>query len=80
VCNVSIFQILGEHVFIPYSKEHKMYSFKPTSQVKKCHQALGSKIKTDSIAATAIASILKAKNYDAPCISYEKVLELRELV
>ena len=49
-------------------------------QVKKYRQALGSKIKTDSIDAISIAQLLRAKNYDSLCVSDESVLELRELV
>ena len=49
-------------------------------QVKKYRQALGSKIKTDSIDAAAIASLVRAKKYDSLCVSDEAVLELRELV
>jgi len=49
-------------------------------QVKKYRQALGSKIKTDSIDAISIAQLLRAKNYDVLCVSDDKVLELRELV
>ena len=49
-------------------------------QVKKYRQALGSKIKTDSIDAAAIANLVRAKKYDSLCVSDEAVLELRELV
>lgn len=49
-------------------------------QVKKYRQALGFRIKTDSIDACSIANLLIAKNYDSICISDDKVLELRELV
>jgi len=49
-------------------------------QVKKYRQALGSRIKTDSVDAASIANLLRAKNYDSICISDDKVLELRELV
>ena len=46
-------------------------------QVKKYRQALGSKIKTDSIDAAAIASLVRAKKYDSLCVSDEAVLERR---
>lgn len=49
-------------------------------QVKKYRQALGSKIKTDSIDAISIANLLRAKNYESLCVSDDKILELRELV
>lgn len=49
-------------------------------QVKKYRQALGSKIKTDSIDALSIANLLRAKNYDSLRISDDNILELRELV
>ena len=49
-------------------------------QVKKYRQALGSKIKTDSIDATSIAQLIRGKKYDSLYISDDTVLELRELV
>lgn len=49
-------------------------------QVKKYRQALGSKIKTDSIDAISIANLSRAKNYDSLYISDDNILELRELV
>jgi len=61
------------------SKDIKCILLNPY-QVKKYRQALGSKIKTDSIDAISIAQLLRVKNYDALCVSDDKVLELRELV
>jgi transposase len=49
-------------------------------QVKKYKQALGFKIKTDSIDSASIAQLLRAKIYDDLFVSDEAVLELRELV
>jgi len=49
-------------------------------QVKKYRQALGSKIKTDSIDAAAIANLVRNRKYDDLYISDEATLELRELV
>jgi len=49
-------------------------------QVKKYRQALGSKIKTDSIDAAAIAQLVRGRKFDDLYISDESVLELRELV
>ena len=49
-------------------------------QVKKYRQALGLKIKTDSIDALSIAQLVRAKKYDSLYISDDMVLELRELV
>lgn len=46
-------------------------------QVKKYRQALGSKIKTDSIDALSIANLLRAKNYDSLRISDDNILEQR---
>ena len=46
-------------------------------QVKKYRQALGSKIKTDSIDAISIANLLRAKNYDSLYISDDNILEQR---
>jgi len=49
-------------------------------QVKKYRQALGSKIKTDSINATFIAELIRGRKYNSLYISNDTVLELRELV
>jgi len=49
-------------------------------QVKKYRQALGSKIKTDSIDATAIAELVRSRKHESLYISDDKTLELRELV
>ena len=49
-------------------------------QVKKYRQALGSKIKTDSLDAAAIANLVRGGKFDDLYISDESVLELRELV
>ncbi|MCL4385825.1 MAG: IS110 family transposase [Cyanobacteria bacterium] len=49
-------------------------------QVKKYRQALGSKIKTDSLDAAAIANLVRGGKFDDLYISDESILELRELV
>lgn len=49
-------------------------------QVKKYRQATGAKIKTDSIDAEAIASLISGRKYESLYIPGDTVLELRELV
>ncbi|MFZ3085174.1 MAG: IS110 family transposase [Candidatus Hydromicrobium sp.] len=49
-------------------------------QVKKYRQALGLKIKTDSVDAEAVAQLIRAKKYDNLYISDEVAVELKELV
>ena len=49
-------------------------------QVKKYRQAVGKKIKTDSIDAEAIAGLISGRKYESLYISDDTVLELRELV
>jgi len=49
-------------------------------QVKKYRQALGLKIKTDSIDAESIAVLLKDRKYDSLYISDDSAIELKELV
>ena len=46
-------------------------------QVKKYRQAIGAKIKTDSIDATAIASLICGRKYESLYISDDIVLELK---
>lgn len=49
-------------------------------QVRKYRQALGLKIKTDSVDAEAVAQLVRAKKYDDLYISDEVAVELKELV
>ena len=49
-------------------------------QVKKYRQAMGFKIKTDPIDATAIASLICGRKYESLYISDDSMMELRELV
>ena len=49
-------------------------------QVKRYRQALGLKIKTDSVDAEAVAQLIRAKKYDNLYISDEVAVELKELV
>ncbi len=49
-------------------------------QVKKYRQAVGKKVKTDSIDAEAIAGLICGRRYKSLYISDDAVLELRELV
>ncbi|MCG2791123.1 MAG: IS110 family transposase [Actinomycetia bacterium] len=49
-------------------------------QVKKYRQALGLKIKTDSVDAETVAQLIRAKKYDNLYISDEVAVELKELV
>lgn len=49
-------------------------------QVKKYRQALGLKIKTDSVDAEAVAQLIRAKKCDNLYISDEVAIELKELV
>jgi transposase len=49
-------------------------------QVKKYRQALGIKIKTDSIDAESVAQLIRDRKYDNLYISDDSVIELRELV
>jgi len=49
-------------------------------QVRKYRQALGLKIKTDSVDAEATAQLVRAKKYDDLYISDEVAVELKELV
>ena len=49
-------------------------------QLKKYRQALGLKIKTDSIDAESIAVLIKDRKYDSLYISDDSAIELKELV
>ena len=49
-------------------------------QVRRYRQALGLKIKTDSVDAEAVAQLIRAKKYDNLYISDEVAVELKELV
>jgi len=49
-------------------------------QVKKYRQAMGAKIKTDSVDATAVAQLICGRKYESLYIPDDTVLELRELV
>ena len=49
-------------------------------QVRRYRQALGLKIKTDSVDAEAVAQLIRAKEYDNLYISDEVAVELKELV
>ncbi|MBL7124356.1 MAG: IS110 family transposase [Actinobacteria bacterium] len=49
-------------------------------QVKKYRQAMGFKIKTDPIDATAIAGLICGRKYESLYISDDSMMELRELV
>ena len=49
-------------------------------QVKKYRQAMGFKIKTDPIDATAIAGLISGRKYESLYISDDSMMELKELV
>ncbi len=49
-------------------------------QVKKYRQAMGLKIKTDPIDATAIAGLICGRKYESLYISDDSMMELKELV
>ena len=49
-------------------------------QVKKYRQAMGAKIKTDSVDTTAVAQLICGRKYESLYIPDDTVLELRELV
>lgn len=80
VCAMEISSNYWENMYSYFNQKDIVCILLNPYQVKKYRQALGSKIKTDSIDAISIASLLRAKNYDSLCVSDESVLELRELV
>ncbi|MBA7509225.1 hypothetical protein ES705_01171 [subsurface metagenome] len=73
-------QITLENVY-SYLKEKKISCLLLNPyQVKKYRQALGLKIRTDSVDAEAVAQLIRAKKYDDLYISDEVAVELKELV
>lgn len=73
-------QITLENVY-SYLKEKKVSCLLINPyQVKKYRQALGLKIKTDSVDAEAVAQLIRAKKYNNLYISDEVAVELKELV